>query len=68
MYILMFLTQLIPFMSRAVMKSDLARTEALIDIMQELLGSLEVLLDVEGVAQERLNAEVDDKIELEGQH
>jgi hypothetical protein len=68
MYILMFLARLIPFMGQAVMESDLARTEALIDIVRELLGSLEVLLDVEEAARERLNAEIDVEIELEGQH
>jgi len=53
-------------MGRAVMESDLARTDALIDIARDLLESLEALLDVEEAARTRLNAEVDEGIELEG--
>jgi hypothetical protein len=52
MYILMFLAQLIPFMVRAVMDSDLGRTQALIKIMQDLMKSLDTLRDVEEEAQE----------------
>jgi hypothetical protein len=52
MYILMFLTQLIPFMGCAAMDSNLERTQSLIKIMQDLMKSLDTLKDVEEGAWE----------------
>jgi hypothetical protein len=61
MYILMFLARLIPFMGRAVMDSDLERTQALIEIVRDLMKSLDTLRDVEGEARERLNVMLDEE-------
>jgi hypothetical protein len=65
MYILMFLARLLPFMGRAVMDSDLAKTQALIGIVRDLLQSLDTLGDVEEEARERLNALVDEEMDEE---
>lgn len=58
----MFLSRLIQFMGRAVMDSDLGRTQAFIEIVRDLLQSLETLADVEEGARERLNAMVDEEV------
>ena len=63
MYILMFLARLIPFMGRAVMDSDLERTQALIEIVRDLMKSLDTLRDVEEEARERLDAMLDEEME-----
>ena len=63
MYILMFLTRLIQFMGHAVMDSDLERTQALIEIVRDLMKSLDTLRDVEEEARERLDAMLDEEME-----
>lgn len=55
----MFLARLIPFMGHAVMDSDLERTQALIEIVQDLMKSLDTLRDVEEEAQEQLDVMLD---------
>jgi hypothetical protein len=62
MYILMFLARLIPFMGRAVMDSNLERTQALIKIVRDLMKSLDTLRDVEEEARERLNVMLDEEM------
>jgi hypothetical protein len=63
MYILMFLAQLIPFMGRAVMDSDLERTQSLIEIVRDLMKSLDTLKDVEEGAREQLDTMLDKEME-----
>ena len=61
-FITMLFARVLPFMARTTMDSDLVQMQDLISVGQDLLRAMEVLVDVEDEACERLNREIDKEI------
>ena len=61
-FITMLFARVLPFMARTAMDSDLVRMRDLISVSRDLLRAMEVLVDVEDEARERLNGEIDKEI------
>ena len=61
-FITMFLARIIPFMARTIMDSDLVRMQELVGVSHDLLQAMELLVDVEDGARERLNDDIEEEI------
>jgi hypothetical protein len=61
-FITMFLTRIIPFMARTIMDSDLVKMRELVGAGRDLLQAMELLVDVEDGARERLNGDIEEEI------
>ena len=61
-FITMFLTRIIPFMARTIMDSDLVKMRELVGAGRDLLQAMELLVDVEDGARERLNGDIDEEV------
>jgi hypothetical protein len=63
-FITIFLTRTIPFMAWAIMDSNLVKIQELVSVGHNLLGAMELLVNVEEGAHKRLSEEI---TELDGQ-
>ena len=61
-FITMFLTWIILFMAQTIMDSDLVRMRELVGVSRDLLQAMELLVDVEDGARERLNDDIEEEI------
>ncbi|KAF7969709.1 hypothetical protein HWV62_22012 [Athelia sp. TMB] len=62
-YLTLFIVRLLPFMSRAVMDSNITRQRQLLQDFRKILGAIEMLIDVEEEAREHINDVIDEELE-----